>query len=117
MTTQTETATLENNIPTEENNQEINANFSSTEGIDTNLGTTGIGMEGSIPMGEGLAFESGNQGGLVMGVGGGVGDNAQDVTYTTTSMDGTAFGTTKQQPQQRQLNMDSDKPKEKEVHY
>ena len=95
MTTQTETATLENNIPMEENNQEINANFSSTGGIDANLGTTGIATEGSIPMGEGMAFESGNQGGLVMGVGGGVGDNAPDVTFSTRNMDGTAFGTTK----------------------
>ena len=59
MTTQTETATIENNIPVEENNQEINANFSSTGGIDTNFGSSGIGMESSIPMGEGLAFESG----------------------------------------------------------
>ena len=95
MTTQTETATIENNIPVKENNQEINANFSSTGGIDTNFGSSGIGMGSSIPMGEGMAFESGNQGGLVMGVDGGVGDNAPDVTFSTNNLGGTAFGTTK----------------------
>ena len=58
-------------------------------------------MEGSIPMGQGItdgsgrAFQVSSQGGVVMGVGGGVGDDAQDVTFSTKNIEGTAFGTTK----------------------
>jgi len=103
MTTQTETATIENN-QYEDDNQNPEQNFyADTGAIDANLGATGAGMEGAMPMGQGIPYESGasgtfqttSQGGLVMGVGGGVGDEAQDVTFSTKNIDGTAFGTTK----------------------
>ena len=103
MTTQTETATIENN-QYEGDNQNFEQNFSADTGaMDTNLGSAGVGMEGAMSMGQGIPYEAGgsgtfqttSQGGLVMGVGGGVGDEAQDVTFSTKNIDGTAFGTTK----------------------
>ena len=104
MTTQTETATIENN-QFEGDNQNFDQNFSADTGaIGANLGETGIGMASSIPMGQGIPYESSASGtfqtssqggGIVMGVGGGVGDEAQDVTFSTNNIDGTAFGTTK----------------------
>ena len=96
MTTQTEIVTED--IPIENSNQVMSGDYSANiEGMDANLGMTGQGIQSSIPMGEGLPFEAGtSQGGLVMGVGGGIEDNAVDVTYSTkTGEQGAgAFGTT-----------------------
>ena len=80
MTTQTEIVT--DDIPIENSNQVMSGDYSANiEGMDANLGMTGQGIQSSIPMGEGLPFEAGtSQGGLVMGVGGGIEDNAVDVT-------------------------------------
>ena len=103
MTTTTETATVED-IPVDQDNQNQNPDFSANTGvINANLGTTGMEMQSSFPMGEGIPFEAGSngtfqttsQGGLIMGVGGGVGDDAPDVTFSTKNNDGTTFGTTK----------------------
>ncbi len=101
MTTQTETATLENN-QIEVENQNINADYSGNpEEMNGNF-TSETGINGTIPMGQGMQYDTGASGafqtqseGLVMGVGGGVGDNARDVTFGTKNTDGTAYGTTK----------------------
>ena len=101
MTTQTETATLENN-QLEVENQNINADYSGNpEEMNGNF-TSETGINGTIPMGQGMQYDTGASGafqtqseGLVMGVGGGVGDNARDVTFGTKNTDGTAYGTTK----------------------
>ena len=102
MTTQTETATEENN-QFEVENQNVNADYTGNpEEINANL-TSGAGMESSLPIGQGIQYESGasgafqsqSQDGLIMGVGGGVGDEARDVTFETKNIDGQAFGTTK----------------------
>ena len=83
-------------------------NFSTNVGgADANLGSTGAMLEGSMPLGSGLNFEAGTGNvqtttttttqkftttsggvglpmeGLVMGVGGGAGNTAPDVTYST----------------------------------
>ena len=62
-----------------------------------NFGTTQGDFQNSIPMTTtGVTQITNNpSGGLLMGVGGGVGDKAQDVTFSTRNLDGTAFGTTK----------------------
>ena len=90
--------------------------------VDLNLGGSGPLLQSSLPMGGGMAFDAGASSavagttttttttqhftttsttgelglpptGTLMGVGGGVGDNAQDVTYSTKSNTGFAFGT------------------------
>ena len=90
--TQTETATIENNIPIEENNQGFDTNFSGNAGgLDANLAMTGDGMQSSIPIGVGSTFETGaSQGGLVMGMG----DSAQAFgnTQTTTTTSSVQYG-------------------------
>ena len=64
-----------------------------TANVDANLESTGGAFQASGEMGSGLAFEAGGSGlpmeGNVMSVGGGVGDDAVDVTYSTKSQ---AFG-------------------------
>ena len=85
-------------------------------GINPNLASSGPLLQGSLPMPTGLPFETGSSGamsgfqtttqqfsttsggvglpmgGTVMGVGGGVGDEAQDVTYSTKNNQQFAFG-------------------------
>ena len=109
MTTATETFTSQN-IENEGGNQGGDMNFSANNGgMDLNLGNSGAILQNSVPMGAG--FEAGTStamsglqttttqqftsttGGTVMGIGGGVGDSAQDVTYSTKSNQGFGFGT------------------------
>ena len=88
------------------------------QGLGANISSSDPLLQSSVPMGAGLNFESsagGMQqtttttttttstynssrdtaglGGAVMGVGGGVGDSAQDVTYSTKNNAGLALGT------------------------
>ena len=118
MTTATDAFMSQNNA-----GQGGDINFSaSTGGMDLNLGGSGPLLQSSLPMGGGMAFDAGASSavagttttttttqhftttsttgevglpptGTLMGVGGGVGDNAQDVTYSTKSNTGFAFGT------------------------
>ena len=116
MTTATETFMSQNN-----DGQGGDMNFSaSTGGMDLNLGGSGPILQSTLPMEGGMAFgasgssamagttttttntqhftsSTGEVGlpptGTLMGIGGGVGDNAQDVTYSTKSNQGFAFGT------------------------
>ena len=79
-------------------------NFSTNiGGLDTNIGGSGPILQSSIPMGAGQPFEASAglettsstqqfMTGNVMSVGGGVGDNAVDVTYSTKNNQAFAFG-------------------------
>ena len=58
--------------------------FGTTQGNLQNIATTGMTQVTNNP-----------SGGLIMSVGGGAGDEARDVTFSTKNIDGTAFGTTK----------------------
>ena len=70
MTTQTENIT-EGSIPMQNENQH-QITFGTTQGDFQNMATTGMTQITNNP-----------SGGLVMGVGGGVGDEAADVTFST----------------------------------
>ena len=97
MTTQSETAGI-GNIPMEGDSQNLNPDLlQATQGFNVNIGGEGAQIQSSIPMGQGVPFEAGTteSSGVVMGVGGGVLDNAPDVTFSTRNADGTAFGTMK----------------------
>ena len=80
MTTQTENIT-EGSIPMQTENQH-QITFGTTQGNLQNIATTGMTQVTNNP-----------SGGLIMSVGGGAGDEARDVTFSTKNIDGTAFGT------------------------
>ena len=75
---------------------DINAS-SSIGGISPNIQDSGPLLRGPIPIGSQLAFQTGSNaamtGGTVMGVGPGVGDDAQDATYSTKNNQQFEFGT------------------------